>query len=78
MTVRCLLQVRVLPRQLFDHLLQMQLLVALVLQHLGPLVALGLRRLQVIGTRLKGATKVKIVVLQSFLMGSTHINHCIR
>lgn len=74
MTVRCLLQVRVLPRQLLDHLLQMQLLVALVLQHLGPLVALGLRRLQVIGTRLKGATKVKIIVFQSFFLNRVDLH----
>lgn len=78
MTVRCLLQVRVLPRQLLDHFLQVQLLVTFVLQHLGPLVALGLRRLQVVGTRLKDVTKIKIIEFKRLSIGLAHINHCIR
>lgn len=43
-----LLQMRMLPGQLFDHLLEMLALLAFVLQHFRPLVSLVLGRLQVV------------------------------
>lgn len=53
MPMRRFLQMRMLPSQLLDHLLQVLALLALVLQHFRPLVALILGRLQVFATSLQ-------------------------
>lgn len=47
-----LLQVRMLPRQLLDHLFQMLSLIAFVLQHFRPFVALTVGCLQIVIARL--------------------------